>query len=95
MENQVKFILEHSLIPSLAYFAELTGLRSTEERLKRNESRANCQRWRPLIFQDIKADSASLRADIWVPDLGVKLHLHSQIWLRDYSKWSLSQKKPA
>lgn len=55
----------------------LTWLRGTQKCLKRDEGGSDGQGRSPLIFQDVKADGACLGADVWVPDLGVKLHLRT------------------
>ena len=43
--------------------------------MQRYQSSANGERRGPLVLENVKADGAGLRADIRVPDLGVKFHL--------------------
>jgi len=54
---------------------ESTWFRRAEKGLEGDESCSDGKGGSPLVFQDIEADCSSLRADIWMPELGVEFHL--------------------
>ena len=55
----------------------IVWLRGAQQRLQADQRSANGERRRPLILEDVEADGASLRRNIWVPNPGLKLHLQS------------------
>ncbi len=58
-------------------------LGTAKESLERNECSTDGQCRRPLVLQDVEANSSGLGADVWVPYFCVELHL----WWLEWVVW--------
>lgn len=59
----------------------IIGLGTAEQCLEGNQCSSDGQRRRPLVLQDIQANSSGLRADIRMPYFSIKLHLRWLEWV--------------
>lgn len=46
-----------------------------QQGLQGDQGSSDRQGWSPLVFEDIQANSPGLGADVWMPYLGIELHL--------------------
>jgi len=64
----------------------IVWLGTAEKSLKRNECSTDGKCRRPLVLQDIQANSSGLRTNVWVPYFSVELHLW---WLERIVWWNV------
>ena len=64
----------------------IVWLGTAEKSLKRNECGTDGKCRRPLVLQDVQANSSGLRTNIWVPYFSVELHLW---WLERIVWWNV------